>query len=71
MGRDKLPQIWWLKVTYIYYLPVSEGQESGFSLAESSTQGLTKFVIKVVGSLGYSTIRSLEFSSEIPWLLAD
>lgn len=46
--HDILPQNQWLKITCIYYLSVSGGHESGYSLAEPSTQGPTKFMTKVV-----------------------
>ena len=44
LPHNKLPQTLWTKVLRqnIYYLTVSGGQESGYSLAGPSTQGLTR-----------------------------
>ena len=36
------PQTWWLQTTHIYYLTVSEGQESGHGFPGSSAWGLTR-----------------------------
>lgn len=40
--HNKLPKIYWLKLTEMYCLIVSVGQEFGHGLAGSSTQGLNQ-----------------------------
>jgi hypothetical protein len=40
-----LPQIWHLKITYMYYLTIPVSEESGQGLAESSALGTHEGVI--------------------------